>query len=311
MRLASVLVLAIWACGPAVLARDLYVNNRTGDDRNDGVAREPLGSGRGPYRTIARALRAAMKGDRVFIENTGEPYRESLTLQAARHSGLPDQPFTIYGNNAVLDGTAAVAPEVWQRVDADVFRFRAEKKSFHLLYLGRKPARRVITEDPGAAPAALQPLEWCLYEGHVYFRAESGKLPQHYELLHTVLPVGLTLYDVRHVRIQQLVVQGFQLDGVNAHDGVQDAELVGLVCRGNGRSGISVGGASRVTIEASLVGDNGTAQVRTEGFSRTRIRNCDLIDRPFAPALQRDGGEVAVEDRTASSISDVTEPVRR
>ncbi len=311
MRWACLLLATILATSPVAFARDLYVNNRTGDDRSDGSSREAIAPGRGPFRTIARALRAADGGDQIFIENTGTPYRESLTLQAARHSGSPGQPFVIYGNNAVLDGSMPVPAEAWESYEGDIYRFRAEKKSFHLLYLAGRPAKRVTVEDPKARVPALKPLEWCLFEGYVYFHTELGKLPQHYDLTHTVLPVGVTLYEVRHVLIQELIVQGFQLDGVNAHDGVTDTQLVGLVCRGNGRSGISVGGASRVSIEACLVGDNGAAQVRTEGFSHTRLRNCDLIDRPFAPALVREGGEVTIENRTADSRADEMPTVKR
>jgi hypothetical protein len=119
-------------------------------------------------------------------------------------------------------------------------------------------------------------------------------------LSHTSLPVGITLYEARNIVISDLVVQGFQLDGLNAHDSVFDATLVGLTCRGNGRSGISVGGASRVKIIACLVGDNGAAQVRTEGFSHTDILNCDLVESPNAPAVVRDGGLVSVNAESAS-----------
>ena len=58
--------------------------------------------------------------------------------------------------------------------------------------------------------------------------------------------MGITLYEVRNVVIRDLIVQGFQLDGINAHDGVFDALLKKVTCRGNARSGICVGGASRV-----------------------------------------------------------------
>ncbi len=87
------------------------------------------------------------------------------------------------------------------------------------------------------------------------------------------------------------MIQGFQLDGVNAHDGVRETTLSALNCRGNGRSGISVGGASRVRIDACLVGNNGTAQVRTEGFSHTQLIGCDLLDNT-APRIVREGGRV-------------------
>lgn len=72
--------------------------------------------------------------------------------------------------------------------------------------------------------------------------------------------VGITLYQVLNVEIQDLVVQGYQLDGVNAHDSAFNVKLVGLTCRGNGRSGISIGGALRVELEACLVGNNGEWQ---------------------------------------------------
>jgi hypothetical protein len=107
------------------------------------------------------------------------------------------------------------------------------------------------------------------------------------------LPVGISLYETRHVVIQDLVVQGFQLDGVNAHDSVFDATLVELTCRGNGRSGIAINGASRVKIIACLVGDNGKAQILTDGYSHTEIINCNLLPKS-APSVMRLGGKVLV-----------------
>ena len=108
---------------------------------------------------------------------------------------------------------------------------------------------------------------------------------------YAALPVGITLYEVRNVVIRDLVIQGFQLDGVNAHDSVFNLTLSGLTCRGNARSGISVCGASRVLIDNCLCGNNGDSQVRTEGYSHTRIVNCELLD-DTAPPLKREGGTV-------------------
>lgn len=118
-------------------------------------------------------------------------------------------------------------------------------------------------------------------------------MPQSYKVAYTDLQVGITLYEVRHVVIRDLVVQGFQLDGVNAFDGVMHATLTGLNCRGNARSGISIGGASRVLVESCLVGNNGAAQVRSEGVAHTQLIRCDLLDNT-APKIVRDGGEVTV-----------------
>ncbi len=279
--------------------REIFVDNVAGDDRRDGSTLELSGRAGGPVRSLRRALELAKASDRIIMTDTGEPYRESVTLQAGRHTGIPARPFTIVGNGATLDGSAPVPQDAWEHVEGTVFRFRAPRTSFQILYLAGKPLARQFVDREAGFPE-LQPLEWCLFDRHVYFRAEKDKLPRQYDLSHTSLPVGITLYEARHIVISNLIVQGFQMDGLNAHDSVFDATFVGLTCRGNGRSGISVGGASRVRIIACLVGDNGEAQVRTEGFSQTEIHNCDLVEAPHAPAVVRDGGLVSVTPPTAA-----------
>jgi hypothetical protein len=166
--------------------------------------------------------------------------------------------------------------------------------SHQVLYLDGKPAVRLPMESPRDL-GSLAPRQWTLFERYVYFRVEPDRLPREYKFLHTALPVGVTLYDVRHVVISDLVVQGYQLDGINAHDNVFDAVLLGVTCLGNGRSGISIGGASRVTVSRSRAADNGVAQLRTEGFSHTQIDDCDFDDAS-APAIVRDGGQLSSLD---------------
>ncbi len=251
-------------------------------------------------RSIKRALQLANNGDRVVLAANDEPYRESLTLQAGRHSGVPGRPFEIVGNGAVLDGSHAVPQEVWHHAGDDVYRFRPSRMAHHNLFLDGKPVARQKVKRGELLPK-LAPLEWCLHDRYVYFRPEKGRGPYQYELAHTTLRVGITLYETRHVVISDLVVQGFQLDGVNAHNSVFDATLVGLTCRGNGRSGIAINGASRVKIIACLAGDNGVAQVHADGYSHTEIINCNLLPKS-APAVVRLSGEVLV------SIEDVASP---
>jgi hypothetical protein len=100
------------------------------------------------------------------------------------------------------------------------------------------------------------------------------------------------MYEVRHVVIRDLIVQGFQLDGINAHDGVFDALLKRVTCRGNARSGISIGGASRVQIDECLVGGNGEAQLRTEGYSHTRLVSSRLLSDTAPPRTSHGESEV-------------------
>lgn len=287
-------ILSAVACLGLLVARswgaDIYVNNVTGDDRNDGSAPVAASEQMGPFRTLTRALRATAKGDRLIVANTGQAYRESITLQGSRQSGYPEVVFELHGNGATLDGTEPVPLEGWSFYRGSLFRYRPPRTSFQVLYLDGKPAERHQVsriEDIDQ----LQPLQWCLLEQHIYFCVEPGRLPQSYDLSYAAHQVGITLYEVRHVLIRDLVVQGFQLDGINAHDGVTHTTLLGLTCRGNGRSGISIGGASRVRVEACLVGNNGVAQVRTEGYSRAELLGCDLLDNT-APRIVREGGQV-------------------
>jgi len=272
-------------------AREFYVDNRGGDDRFDGMESSTRGGGIGPFRTIARALRAVSKGDRIVLVNTGEPYRESITLQGASHSGTEYQDFELQGNGAILEGAAPIPPEAWQPVGQGVWRFSPRRTSHQLLFLDGRPAARVAVEPGTLAVPELKLLEWCLFDRMIYFRPEEGKSPRDHALSQADLPVGVTLHDVRRVTIRDLIVQGFQLDGINAHDNVFGAALVGLTCRGNARSGISVGGASRVRIEGCTVGNNGAAQLRTEGHCLVQLIDCQLLDNT-APPIVSEGGRI-------------------
>jgi hypothetical protein len=275
----------------AALGADHFVNNVTGDDRRNGSQPKVSSENDGPFRTIGRGLRAAQSGDRVVIANTGINYRESITLQAGRHSGIPTQPFRVVGNGAILDGTSSIHPRVWKFVKEGEYRYRTPRFNYEMLYVEGKPGNRVPASRNKPRPK-LEPLQWCHHNGYMYFRVEDGKTPEDYDLAQTGLTVGVTLYEVRHILISDLIVQGFQLDGFNAHEGVFGLRMLGVTARGNGRSGISIGGASRVTLDACLSGNNGAAQLRTEGFSKTELMNkTDLIDNT-APRIVHRGGEI-------------------
>ena len=283
-------------------AENYYVNNETGDDRRDGRSADLSDLASGPYRTITKALQVANRGDHIILAKTKTPYQESITLQASRHSGMLTRPFVLEGNGAILDGSQPIPETAWEGVPnrPDLFRYEPRFKSHVLLYLFGRPAKRVTVSAADAQAPELKPLQWCLFRGHVYFRVEPNNIPTAYVLSATSLPVGITLYEARHIQIRNLVVQGFRLDGINAHSSVFDANLLSLNCRGNGRSGISVGGASRVRVESCLVGNNGQAQLRTEGYSRALVVNCDLIDDdPTAPAVVKRGGQVTVKNTPA------------
>ena len=291
-------------------ARDFYVNNVAGNDRFRGTQQQSLDDEAGPVKTIARALQFAIAGDRIVLVNTGEPYRESLTLFGSRHSGTSKRPFTIQGNGAILEGADEIHIDRWQHVYDNVFCFRPYHLAYQQMFLNNRPVPRVLCSHPCTAPPELQPLEWCLHRGHIYFRAEPFKRPEDYPLTVATRQVGITLFHVENVAIVDLTIQGFQLDAVNAHNSARDIVLQQVICRGNGRAGIAVGGASRVTIESSLVGNNGEAQLLTNPYSETFVHRSNLLSNT-APAWLDRGGAVILDGNKVEGGIDERQDVEK
>jgi hypothetical protein len=226
----------------------------------------------------------------------------------------------IVGTGAVLDGSVPVDPRGWEHVSDDIFRLSPARMSHQQLFLDEIPLPRVQLDNNELRRPALRPFQWCLFERQIYinmrpptdadlaYAADSGDeflqqlyaqkpwrfSPGEYNFSIAGLPVGITLYDVRNVIVSDLFVQGYQLDGINAHDKAFSVELLGVTTRGNGRSGISVGGASRVAIVDAASRYNGAAQVRTEGYSQVTISNCEFLSGT-APALVHEAGDVTID----------------
>lgn len=273
-------LVALLAGAIPAAGRDLVVNNATGK----------------PFPTIREALCAAGPGDRIVLVNTGQPYRECITLAGSRVSGSDAGPLVLAGNGAVLDGSAPIPPGAWQNYENTVFRFRPRVPGNQQLFVSGRPAPYVPPELGTHLPPRLKPLEWSLVEGVIYFAVEPSKMPFDYELSCAAMETGITLWHVQRVAIVDLVVQGFRVDGIQAVNSARDIQITNVTCRGNGRSGITVGGASRVTIEGSTIGDNRTAQLLTLPISETHIFQSDLLPLT-APAWVDHGGRVFVESK--------------
>ena len=295
--------LLAWPAG----ARDIHVSNTAGDDRFTGQHPGNMPDLTGPVRSIARALRLAAPSDRIVVANTGQPYRESLSLVGSRHSGASFQRFVIQGNGAVLDGSAPVPPDAWEHYRGPVFRFRPISSEHQQLFLNARPLVRVIADRLADAPPKLEPLQWCLHNGRIYFCVEPLKLPEDYPVRFAEKPVGITLFHVQWVTIANLTIQGFQLDGINAFNSARMVTLAGVTCRGNGRSGINVGGASLVEIEGCLVGNNGAAQLLTQPVSETHVDGSDLLSNT-APAWVDHGGRLFLDGKELQGGLDVILP---
>jgi hypothetical protein len=277
-----------------VQGAEWFVDNVAGSDTNDGTAPDNSIAGSGPFRSINRAMRAAGKGDTVILHNTGVPYREMISVQGGRHSGTVDFPFRLVGNGSILDGTTPVPDLQWEHHDKNVFRYRPYRLHHQILYDAGLPLVERKPATHGAVPE-LAPREWAIVGPYIYFCTEPGKLPLDYDLACALHPVGITLYEVRNVEIRDIILQGFQVDGINVHSNAFDVRIVDVTSRGNGRSGVSFGGASRASLIDSLVGDNREAQVRAEGQARVLVSGCEVLANT-APAIVEAGGYIRVEN---------------
>jgi hypothetical protein len=289
------------------LAREIYVNNTAGDDRFTGrQAKDPGGQG-GPVKTLARALQMANASDIIILAKTAPPYRESISLVGGRHSGVEKEPFVILGNGAILDGSKTIKPEEWENYRGAVFRLRARAMNSPMLFINDKPATRAFAAQGAKTPPELQPRQWCSVEGRIYFCVDKTKLPGDYKMSYADAPTGITMFHVKHVRIADLTVQGFQVDGISLSNSAAEVLLSNVTCRGNGRNGVAVGGASSITIRASLLGDNGQAQLLTSPYSETRLFNTPLLSNT-APGWVDQGGRVYIDGKQAQGGKDELRP---
>lgn len=290
----AILVLGAFSPVSVVLAVDVHVNNLSGSDRNSGEMASQASPGEGPTQSIRRALRLASYGDRIVIANTGEPYRECVSLQTTRNSGSISYPFVIEGNGAILDGSGQIPVEDWEPASGDVLSFQPTGlKSFQQIFLDGRPAERVDIYDRHSL-GNLKSKQWCRLEQRLFFCVEKGTTPADYDLQHSVHRVGITLYGVQNVQIRNLIVQGFQIDGISVADNAFDCKLTGVTSRGNGRSGVNIGGASRLIMDSCVIGDNGVSQIRTEGWSTTVVIESELLDAS-APAYLVAGGKLTID----------------
>ena len=290
----AILIMAVLAAARATPARDLFVSNVAGDDRFDGQAPQFAANGSGPVHSIGRALALALPGDRVVVANTSVPYHESLSLSAAKHCGTVVAPFVIESDGAILDGAIPVNPLGWEPFQANVFRYSPKLKSHQQLFFNGQPLARRPLVNGALDWRALQPLEYSVFEGCLYFCVEQGRLPADYALFCSGFRTGVTLDHVHGVAISGLVLRHFQIDGLQASDGVRDCLVVDVTSSANGRAGFVAAGSSELTFRGCHASDNRHAQLLTQGLSTVGVEECRLLDA-VAPAIVHRGRTLFVD----------------
>ena len=243
----QILFLVSLSCS-VVRAGTIYVNNTTGDDRAHGRSPEILGRFDGPLVTIGRALQIAYASDTIEIANTGYPYRESIIVDRPALSGKAAFPFIIEGNGAVVQGSVPLPARVWSFVGQGTFRYQPYRRGHYQLVLNGTPANELRVPRTALERPALQPLQWCAFQGWVYFRVEPGRYVDQYQLGAPRFDVGLGLHNVRHVVVRNLRIEQFRLDGIHVSGYSRDIRLENIASSGNGRAGLALTGAARATI---------------------------------------------------------------
>ena len=128
VSLCPVLLTALLMAAGSARAREIYVNNQTGDDGNAGTAEAPLRSAR-------KAVRLAREGDTIHLLPEGAVYREMISL-------INKKGITIEGHNCTVSGADKLPsdPAKWEKVSDGLHRIRLKRtmEDRHLLVVNGK-----------------------------------------------------------------------------------------------------------------------------------------------------------------------------
>lgn len=306
-RLLITLVIAL--IGFNAEAKTVYVNNAMGDDRFSGEREDFDVVQAGPVRTIARATELARQGDTISLADTGVPYQECVSLTNKNASGInAEYPFILEGNGASLDGRVTVDSRQWEHFkeiykpvkdnpseyQGDIFRLHVAKYypnavCYCMLFVDSMPVQNKTAEPMESPVGQLNELDAALFEGYLYFRPEKGKTPEDYKLEITSLRTGITLNHVDHVVIRNLIVQGYQLDGVALANSATNVVIEQCTIRGNARAGMSVGWGSDVQAKRILMCANAFSEVLTLPYCRVKLEKSRLSGDYGKPWIDQSG----------------------
>jgi hypothetical protein len=149
---------------------------------------------------------------------------------------------------------------------------------FHILKDGNL-LKRVKTNSSSVKLPELEVESWCVWRGYVYFRTDGKKSPMFaddYNLSYSNLRSGISIIQAANIKVRDLTIQGYQIDGVSAVNGAMHIILDNVICRLNGRSGLAIGGASNVAAGYSQFTDNCTTQVLLLQYARYIFHECNI-----------------------------------
>ena len=274
------LLLGVAACADRMQAGVIYVDNRTGSDRFDGKAARPLNADVGPLYSLRSALARSKPGDTIQLADNGIPYFGSATLSGGRHSALGHVRLIIEGNGAVIDGSQSIPPDAWREVQSRLWKVTPFRKGYYQLILDGSP----VPEHPVSSSTLdwdeIPEGHWAVWRGSIYYRGAVGEDPREQPFRFARDGVGISLYGVRGITIRNLTVRHFRVDGISAPNNCRDVLLENVRLVDNGRSGLSVGGSSHVTLQNGQVADNREHQLLISGLGAVEVVDSELSEPP-------------------------------
>ncbi|MDD3127576.1 MAG: right-handed parallel beta-helix repeat-containing protein [Candidatus Izemoplasmatales bacterium] len=107
-------ILFLSVLGLCTFAETLYVNNISGNDKNDGLSEKTA------FASIEKAFASVKTSDHVEIANTGKPYQRPYPGERGqelvpRCGGTADAPLVVNGNGAVISGLSVIPAEKWKK----------------------------------------------------------------------------------------------------------------------------------------------------------------------------------------------------
>ncbi len=262
------------------LAQVIYVDNVQGSDDADGLSDEAINAQTGPVRTISRALQKVKQGGAIIIANTGNVYYESLQLVGKNGSGVPSRPLRIIGNGAIIDGSKPVPPTAWRQKKIDLWSFRPRRKGHYQLLLNGELASEFIVPSTATKLPEIPRYKWAAWKGEIYYRGDVGDLISKKDFRFAYHSVGLSLYNVHDVRVEDLTFRYFQLDGINAHSLCRNLKFKKINSLGNGRAGFFIGGTTDVAIAESDLRNNRKVSLLIRGLAGAHLQKTDIDGKP-------------------------------
>ena len=165
-------------------ARDIYVNNVMGDDRNDGSAAV---RGRRSHRALSDAFASACArratGDRVHRREHRGAVSGEHHVAGSSSEWFSGRAVRVGGERGGVGRVSAGAARRVELCGGQSVPISTSQDRFSDACIWTASqcggARARVA---GRLLGHLQPLEWCLYQQHVYFRGEANRQPQTYAM---------------------------------------------------------------------------------------------------------------------------------